>query len=191
MARWPKIGGFLAGCVSRRHRVLLACAIVLIAVGVVVGAGGDAPQAVPEALVGTWEGKAKFWVPLFEEGASQSQHSDKPVAIRIRIAADGSVEGQVGTAHLVGCKLKRNRGWWGKTLHLATDYIICDGRLEGPVLSTDRKAAKRSFTIPFNEDGGTLKGGFMVLQKGSYPFPMFPGLQLTKQPAANTPEATR
>jgi hypothetical protein len=29
------------------------------------------------------------------------------------------------------------------------------------------------------------------LQKGSYPFPMFPGLQLTKQPATNTPETTR
>ena len=73
-------------------------------------------------------------------------------------------------------------------LHLWTDYIISDGRLEGPVYKADREGAKRSFSIPFNLDGGTLKGGFMLLQPLEYPFPLFPRLQLTRRPIAEVPK---
>jgi hypothetical protein len=191
MMRWPRIGGFLAGRVSRRYRMLLSCVFALIAVGVVVGAVGDGPWTVPKALVGTWEGNSLFYVPFFEKGASQGEHSDEPVAIRIHIASDGSVDGQVGTARLVGCKINRNRGWRGRMLNLWTDYVICDGWLEGPVFSADRET-KRSFAFPFNEEGGTIGASLQVLQKGRVPFPIFPHLrQLTKQRPTRAPEATR
>ena len=105
---------------------------------------GDVPWTPSETLVGTWEGKSEFYVPFFEKGASQGEHSDEPVAIRIHIASDGSVDGQVGTARLVGCKIKHNRGWFGRMLNLWSDYVISDGWLEGPVFSADQET-KRPF----------------------------------------------
>jgi hypothetical protein len=141
----------------------------------------------PEALVGTWEGKSKIHVPADKE-ITPGQPPSEPVAIRIRIAPNGNIEGQVGTARFVGCKLKSNRGWFGKWMDVKTDYIICDGCLQGPVPGLDQEA-KHSFTVPFNLIDGVFKGSFMLLQKGKYPFPIFPNLELTKQPAAKTPEA--
>lgn len=139
--------------------------------------------AVPQTLIGTWAGQSHICVPP-KNGSPGRVYKDA-VAIRIVIASDGGVEGQVGSARLVGCKVKANRGGFGKALNLWTDYIIGDGRLEGPVYTDDPPNAKRSFTIPFNSDGGTLKGGCMLLKDGEYPFPLLPEMQLTKQPSSS------
>ncbi len=184
MMQWLK-----AGCFSRRCRIVLWCVLVLVAVGVVVGAVGDGAWTVPETLVGTWAGESEFYVPCFEKGTYLHEHSDKPVAIRIHIAADGNVTGQIGTAQLVGCKLKRNRGWRGRLLHLWTEHVIRDGWLEGPVFDGDRET-RRPFAFPFNENGadGTIGAWMQVCRKGKCPFPIFPHLKkLTKQPADDAP----
>lgn len=193
MMRQTKISGFLTGRGSRRYRILLSCVLVLIVAGVVIGAVGDGPWTVPETLVGTWMGESEFYVPCFEKGTYLREHSDKPVAIRIHIAADGSVEGQVGTARLVGCTIKRNRGWRGRMLHLWSEYVIGDGWLEGPVFDGDRET-RRSFAFPFDENGedGKIGAWVQVCQNGKCPFPIFPHLkQLTKQPAADMPGTTQ
>lgn len=196
MAKWLIFSRQLPRRLSRRGWILVASGAFLSVVGMVGDRAGRALGATPgnsvgTNLVGTWEGKAAFHVPTSEPGAARGGYSNEPVTVRIRIAPDGTVEGQVGTARLVGCKLKPNRGWCGRMLHLATDYIICDGWVEGPVVAADPKTAKRSFTLPFNEEGGTLQGGLMVLQKGAYPFPMLPRLRLAKQPEGNGPGQTQ
>jgi hypothetical protein len=156
---------------------------------IVVCAADDVSWRPPEALVGTWVGKDHIHAP--PENGSPSQIYKEQVAIRIQIASDGSVDGQVGTAHFVGCKIKSNRGWFGKTFNLWSDYLICDGRLEGPLFSKDPSDAKGSFAIPLGLEGGTLKGRFLLLKKGEKPFSIFFNLQLKKQPLAQTPKTTQ
>ena len=157
-----------------------------------VGTGctaGNVPWSPPEVLVGTWLGKGKVHAPPKKE--SPGRVYKDWIAIRIHIASDGSVDGQVGDARLVGCKIKSNRGWFGRMLNLWTDYLICNGWLQGPVFNTDPDDAERPFTIPFGLEGERLKGGFMLLLKGKDPFPIFPSLQLTKQRPAQELEATQ
>ncbi len=156
---------------------------------VVVCAADDVPWRLPEALVGTWMGKDHIHAP--PEKGSPSQLYKEQVAIRIQIASDGSVDGQVGTAHFVGCKIKSNRGWFGRTFNLWSDYLICDGWLKGPVFKTDREDAKRSFTIPLGLQGGTLTGRFLLVKKEEKPFNLFFNLELKKQPLAQTPKTTQ
>ena len=141
----------------------------------------------PDALVGTWSGQTEIFAP-FKKSPYPSKASEDWTCIQIQIHADGSVDGQVGEALFVGCKVRSNRGWLGRKLNVKTDYIICDGALTGAIVSTD-KETKKYFTIPFNVVDGKLKGGFMVLKKWKYPFPMFPQLQLMKQTPNQASEA--
>lgn len=141
----------------------------------------------PDTLVGTWSGKAEVFAP-FKKCPYPSKAPEDWLGIQIQIHADGTVDGQIGEAHFVGCKVKSNRGWLGRQLNIKTDYIICDGALTGAIVSTD-KEIKRYFTIPFNVVDGKLKGGVMVLKKWEYPFPLFPRLQLTKQAPNQASEA--
>ena len=104
------------------------------------------------------------------------------MTIRVHIASDGTVDGQVGTARLVGCKIMSNRGWIGRMLNLWSDYVICDGWLTGPVFRTDRKDAQRSFALPLGLQDGTLKGRFLLLRNDEKPFSLFFNLELKKQP---------
>ena len=134
----------------------------------------------PEALVGTWLGKDRIHAP--PEKGSPSQIYKDFVTIRVHIASDGRVDGQVGTARFAECKIKSNRGWLGRMLNLWSDYLICDGWLKGPVFRTDRDDAQRPFAIPFGLEGGTLKGRFLLLRKGEKPFSLFFHLELEKQP---------
>ena len=141
----------------------------------------------PDTLVGTWSDKAEVFAP-FKKSPYPSKAPEDWIRIQIQIHVDGTVDGQVGDAQFVGCEVRSNRGWLGRKLNVKTDYIICDGALTGTIVSTD-KETKRYFTIPFNVADGKLKGGFMVLKKWKYPFPMFPRLELMKQTPNRASEA--
>ena len=117
-----------------------------------------------------------------------SQIYKEEVTIRISIASNGSVDGQVGTAHIVGCKITSNQGWFGKTFNLWSDQVVCDGCLEGPLFRKDPNDAKRSFAIPLDFQGGTLTGRFLLVKQGEKPFNLFFNLELKKQPPAQTPK---
>jgi len=47
---------------------------------------------------------------------------------------DAAAHGTVGEATLQESVLKRNRGELGRSLNMASDYIIIDGHLAGPIV---------------------------------------------------------
>lgn len=100
-------------------------------------------------LVGTWHGTARVanadlaaWTP----------------AVRLVIAADGGVTGEIGEAALVRARLHRNRGPLGRLLRSKTEWIV-DGELDGP-LSAGRALSRRRIRIPFDLVEPALEGGF-------------------------------
>ena len=92
-----------------------------------------------------------------------------PLAITIR--EDARVTGTVGGAELVDCVLKRNRGELGRQLNVASDYIIMDGYLDGPIIPGDEELRK-DFTIPFDVVDGRMQGSIMWVQGLKYPSPL-------------------
>ncbi len=75
------------------------------------------PKVAPDPnLVGTWE------IPNGTGAAN----------VRFTLHEDGSVEGTVGNATMQDACLRRNRGWLGRKLGWATDYVIV-GKLQDSV----------------------------------------------------------
>jgi hypothetical protein len=99
-------------------------------------------------MVGHWEGDARIVV-------SWCHQTNLHVALDIR--TDGSVTGKVGDATLLKGRFERNRGWLGRKLNLATDYII-KGELNGPIVAAEG-ITRKSVSIPLNFSGGVLAGG--------------------------------
>lgn len=93
--------------------------------------------APPQALVGAWETE-------FETRFGKSQ-------VIFNLYEDGTVEGTVGDATMQDAYFKRNRGWIGRILGLATDYIIV-GDLNGAVAS-EVQYAKFWIVGEFDEKG--------------------------------------
>jgi len=108
-------------------------------------AGGN---IVTPAMVGTWEGSAHIVV-------SWCHQTNLPVVVEIH--SDGTVTGTVGDAKLTGGRLDQNRGWLGRRLNLATDYLIAGG-LDGPIVSAEGITRER-VKLPVNFDGTVFKGG--------------------------------
>ena len=105
------------------------------------------PQtAPPQEVVGTWEAKAKT-------------HAGQ-LKIHFDLQEDGTVSGTVGEASMVNAYFKKNRGWLGKSLHMATDYIIV-GELDGPV-TDDLLCAQFRIVGQFNENG--IRGDFACME---------------------------
>ena len=73
------------------------------------------------------------------------------------IFADGRVTGTVGDAKLTEGRFQQNRGWLGRKLNLATDYIIT-GNLDGYIVAADGITRKRVM-IPLNFSSGSFNGG--------------------------------
>ena len=96
--------------------LLLISPIVLYALEVSIPRAKTAP---PRALVGAWETEFKT-----RFGKSR---------VSFNLYEDGTVEGTVGDATMQNAYFKRNRGWLGRMLRHATDYIIV-GDLNGSVI---------------------------------------------------------
>ena len=99
-------------------------------------------------VAGHWAGSARIIV-------SWCQQTNLNVAVDIR--ADGNVSGKVGGATLIGGRFAANRGWLGRKLNLATDYIIT-GRLEGALVPAEGIVRDRVY-IPLNLKDNALVGG--------------------------------
>ena len=107
-----------------------------------------ATDATADSLTGKWTGSGRIVV----DWCKQSQ---LPVVITIQ--RDGTVTGKVGDATLQHGRLMPNRGWIGRKLNLATDYIV-RGDLTGPIVAAEG-VTRSSVSMPVNHVGGSLVGG--------------------------------
>ena len=166
---------------TRRFPRLLALGALALVVFAFVGkayAGGGAVVTPP--MVGHWEGSARIIVIWCKQ-------EQLPVVLDIQ--ADGTVTGTVGDAQLSGGRLLRNRGWLGRKLHLATDYIV-RGDLNGPGVAAE-SITRSGVSMPLHFTDGTFTGSVhtsgskfggreaMILSAS--------GLKLTRSKAASAP----
>ena len=91
----------------------------------------------PQALVGAWETEAETRVGKLR--------------VSFNLNEDGTVEGTVGNATMQNAYFKRNRGWLGRILGLATEHIIVGG-LNGSVTS-EVQCARFWIVGDFDEKG--------------------------------------
>jgi len=123
--------------------------------------------SVPPSIVGTWSGTQRVIARVRERGAFRFPSDTVPIAITIR--ADGSVVGRVGGAQFVESYVLRNRGWFGRLLHVATDYRMT-GRLQDPCFAAD-PVPTREVSAPFDVRGDSLTGT-LFQSSGMDLFPM-------------------
>ena len=105
-------------------------------------------NVVTPIMVGHWEGSARIIV-------SWCHQTNLPV--KVDILADGSVTGTVGDAKLTEGRFEHNRGWLGRKLNLATDYVIT-GHLDGAIVAAEH-ITREHVMIPLNFTGSSLVGG--------------------------------
>ena len=132
--------------------------------------------SVPAPLVGTWSGRQKVTVRVRQARGGYRFVSDM-VAIALSVRADGSVEGQVGGATLVNAYVLKNRGSFGRLIHIATDFRI-EGRLQGALFAKD-PIPTMDIHAPLGVVGDTLAGS-LFQQSGMGVFPMV-DLRLARQ----------
>jgi hypothetical protein len=149
-------------------------AILVAAVMIPLVSGAADKQFPSPKLVGTWTGSTEVFGPFKVEPYPSKAPEDHQNVI-LTIKADGTVAGKIGNAEFKDASVKRNRGLIGRKLNIKTDYIVCGGTLQGKVTPRDEGTNSR-FTIPFNLEGGTLRGTIMLLPK----FPLTRQLNLTK-----------
>jgi hypothetical protein len=102
---------------------------------------------VTPTMAGHWTGNARIIV-------SWCHQTNLPVEVDIH--ADGSVIATVGDARLLEGRFQPNRGWLGRLLNLASDYIIT-GRLDGAIVAAEGITRERVM-IPLDFNGGVFKG---------------------------------
>lgn len=164
---------------NRRTPVLTVLASLVLALLALSACLATPIESVDPALLGTWQGEATVRPPIrFEPAPEEEREPEVAVPLAITIHEDASVTGTVGDAQLVDCVLKLNRSELGRQLNMASDYIVMDGYLDGPILAGDEDARK-NFTIPFNIVDGQMQGSIMWLKSGKYPLPLL-SVDLTK-----------
>jgi hypothetical protein len=129
----------------------------------------------PKSLVGTWSATQDVTV-RFQSGIASFRFAKASVQIAMNIQDDGTVKGSIGGANLEGCSVSQNRGWFGRTFNLNTDYIIA-GRLTGSIFEQDTLTEKE-FSLPFDMKADTVAGTIFQKQ-GTGVFPMV-NIHLTK-----------
>ena len=135
--------------------------------------------SVPDSrLVGRWRGTDRYFGLSYEEGSAahgQAQY----VEANLAISPDGTVEGRIGGAELSACRIEANRGWFGRILHIKTDFII-RGKMVGRV-SANSEIGTHTISIPLDLDRDQLDGSVFVIRGAfSYPYP-FLKLRLARQ----------
>ena len=107
-----------------------------------------AENSVAPTMTGHWVGNARIIV-------SWCHQTNLVVAVDIK--SDGTVTGKIGDAILVEGCFEKNRGWLGRKLNLATDYII-KGKLDGSVVAVEGITRER-ISIPLNFNDSAFTGG--------------------------------
>lgn len=117
--------------------------------GLVTAYGSVAGESiVTPAMVGHWKGQAQIVVSWCQQ---------RVLPVQVVIHPDGTVTGTVGDAKLTEGRFDQNRGWLGRRLNLATDYIIA-GNLDGDVVAAEGIRRER-VKLPLDFNGSTFKGG--------------------------------
>ncbi len=139
------------------------------------GCGAASIDQVDPSLIGTWHGECEISLPVVFNPANLPdgvERTRQAVSMHITIREDAATEGSVGEATLEESVLKRNRGELGRRLNMASDYIIIDGDLSGPIVAGQDENDLKSFTIPFDLVDGEIRGGLMWRQGWKYPYPL-------------------
>lgn len=152
------------------------CTLVAIALGIFLAGCGATPiEEVDPSLTGEWNGACEISLPVvFDPGQlpDDVERTRQKVALEFTIDADATVQGTVGEATVQESVLKRNRGELGRRLNMASDYIVIDGHLAGPIVPGADENDSKSFTLPFDLVDNRIEGGLMWRQAGKYPFPL-------------------
>jgi len=151
---------------GRRATILLTVFVILSPAFVLPAAG----TATVSDLKGQWHGKNRFTGISYEE-AAQKKITPQEVEVVLNISSDGKVTGRVGGAELTNCVVTVNRGWFGRRLHLWTDFII-RGQIVGPVASGSESGI-HPINAPFNFDGTRISGSMFAIHPVKYPYPFF------------------
>lgn len=107
-----------------------------------------AESVVTSAMAGHWEGSARLIVSWCHQ---------PNLTVSLDIHADGSVTGKIGDAVLTGGRFKSNRGWLGRKLNLATDYIVT-GNLDGAIVAAEG-IVRDTIYIPLDLKDNAFVGG--------------------------------
>jgi len=129
-------------------------------------------------LAGQWHGKSRFTGISYEE-ATQKKMAPQDVEAVLHLSADGKMTGRIGGAELTNCVVAVNRGWFGRRLHLWTDFII-RGQIVGAV-APGSESGTHPINAPFNFDGTRIGGSMFVIHPVKYPYPFF-NLRLSREP---------
>ncbi|MCE1189831.1 MAG: hypothetical protein LWX56_11910 [Ignavibacteria bacterium] len=125
----------------------------------------------PTELSGNWSSIQRISM-RHESGFMQYRFRSDSVLLQISISSGGIVTGHIGCAELQNCKVKSNRGWIGRHLHLATDYII-EGTLVGAIFQGDTIQTK-NISAPFDMKNDSITGTmFHKLRFDMYPIAAF------------------
>lgn len=116
---------------------------------------------VPAALIGQWESKQKVTVRTKVKGDYVFINAPDSLLLQFAIDEHGNVTGHLGNAVLEDCKVLKNRGDLGKTLHLATDYVI-KGELKGAIFPDDPYATKQ-ISAPFDVINNKMNGSLFQM----------------------------
>jgi hypothetical protein len=109
----------------------------------------------PKELIGRWSSRQEITV-RYKTGFFAYRFEKATVDIIATVDDSGKIEGTVGGAKLIDCVVTQNRGWFGKTFHLATDYIA-RGKLSGSIFPADT-IAEKEISMPFNVENSLAKG---------------------------------
>lgn len=113
---------------------------------------------VPTALIGNWQSKQKVTVRDKQKGDHVFISAPDSISLQFSIDENGNVNGHLGDAVFENCKVFKNRGDLGKTMNLATDYII-KGELKGPIFPNDPHL-KKEINAPFDVKNNKMEGSF-------------------------------
>jgi hypothetical protein len=158
---------------SRLRNTLLLTTLAVLSSTVNLLAAGDVTVF---HMSGEWHGQSRFTGINYEE-ATQKKVPPRDVLIVMQISDDGKVTGRIGGAELTNGVVSANRGWFGRHLHLWTDFII-RGQIAGPVAPGSENGT-HPINAPFDFDGTNISGSLFVVHPPGYPYP-FLSLHLSR-----------
>lgn len=154
----------------------VAWLLMLCGLGLFIAACGATPiDVVAPALVGHWRGDCAINVPVVFNPTQLPDDVVRhavTVTLALTIHADATVEGWVGDASIEESELMTNRGDLGRSLNIASDYIILNGHLAGAIVAGQDETESKAFSLPFDLVDGQIHGGLMWRESWKYPLPL-------------------
>lgn len=129
----------------------------------------------PPELIGHWHGEGEISIPVLFDPSEAPTFPDLekvPITIDLVIQEDATVTGTVGGATLQDAILASNRGDLGRSLNMATDWLVQSGTLEGAIVPDQDTTATKDFSLPFNLEDERMQGTLFWRQTGKYPYPL-------------------